>query len=321
MRISIALCTYNGEKYLASQLESFVAQTRLPDEMIVCDDQSTDHTLNILNDFASKAPFPVHVYINEQRLKSTKNFERAIGLCSGDVIAPSDQDDVWLPAKLARMEAEFAVDERVALVFSDAFVVDEQLQSKHYRLSQSLKFTPRLRNRLERGDAFGVLLKQNFVSGMTMAFRARYVPVALPISSLWVHDGWIALTLSLYGQIRFIEEPLILYRQHANNQIGTSMRSLAGWVMYSLQAGSQGLFHALENYKAFKAHALELNDIPGKDEVIRLLSEKIAHLDVRANLPGNRLRRILPIFHEFVTQRYRHYSSGGMFAIARDILR
>src|SRR5215207_2518174 len=100
VRISIALCTYNGEQYLQQQLDSFVAQSRPPDELVVCDDRSTDRTVPIVEDFAKRAPFRVELVINETNLGSTRNFEKAIGLCTGDIIFLADQDDVWLPEKL-----------------------------------------------------------------------------------------------------------------------------------------------------------------------------------------------------------------------------
>ena len=84
-RISIALCTYNGASFLEAQLESYQTQTRLPDELIACDDGSTDATGDILAAFARRARFPMRVHANPARLGATKNFEQAIGLCSGDL--------------------------------------------------------------------------------------------------------------------------------------------------------------------------------------------------------------------------------------------
>src|SRR5690349_17434303 len=121
MRISIALCTYNGGPFLAEQLASYVQQTRLPDELVVCDDCSSDNTMAILRDFAARAPFAVRLHQNAANLRSTRNFEQAIRLCTGDVIALSDQDDVWLPEKLERMERTLAADPEISLVFSDAW--------------------------------------------------------------------------------------------------------------------------------------------------------------------------------------------------------
>src|SRR5437588_7313199 len=106
-RISIAMCTYNGARFLREQLDSFAAQSRLPDEVVICDDGSTDGTADIVRTFASGAPFPVHFHVNEPRLGITRNFERAAGLCTGSIIFFSDQDDVWLPDKLDRFAEAF----------------------------------------------------------------------------------------------------------------------------------------------------------------------------------------------------------------------
>src|SRR5580658_5936011 len=91
-RISIAMCTYNGSPFLDEQLQSIVSQRRLPDEMVICDDGSSDKTISILRDFAGLATFPVQVFRNEKRLGPAKNFEKAISHCGGDIIILSDQD-------------------------------------------------------------------------------------------------------------------------------------------------------------------------------------------------------------------------------------
>src|SRR5688572_14133745 len=99
-KFSVAMCTYNGARYLKEQLDSFTVQTRLPDELIVCDDGSSDETCQIVSTFAASAPFTVRLEVNQQTLGSTQNFAKAIQLCRGDLIALCDQDDVWLPGKL-----------------------------------------------------------------------------------------------------------------------------------------------------------------------------------------------------------------------------
>src|SRR5215217_2190591 len=101
MRISIAMATYNGAGYLQEQLESFLSQTRQPDELIVCDDGSGDATLDILERFRQSVPFAVQIHRNETRLGFTKNFEKALLKCSGDLVFLSDQDDVWFAPKVA----------------------------------------------------------------------------------------------------------------------------------------------------------------------------------------------------------------------------
>ena len=179
--VSVAMCTYNGARYLHEQLDSILTQTRVPDELIVCDDGSTDATLKILDEFNKKAQFSVKIYCNVTRLGSTKNFEKAIALCAGNVIVLSDQDDVWLPEKLERIEQAFVVHPNAGYVFSDALVVDEELRSLGYTMWGQALFTNRERRRFETGHQIEILLKHNVVTGATMAFRKGLKKLILPI--------------------------------------------------------------------------------------------------------------------------------------------
>jgi glycosyltransferase involved in cell wall biosynthesis len=99
-KISVAMCTYNGSRFIADRLTSMLAPQRLPDELVVCDDHSSDGTAEKLYTFKARAPFPVRVLVNGRNLGSTKNFEKAISLCEGDIIALSDQDDIWAVNRL-----------------------------------------------------------------------------------------------------------------------------------------------------------------------------------------------------------------------------
>lgn len=108
MRVSVAMCTYNGARFLPAQLESLASQTLVPDELVVVDDGSTDDTESLVREFAGRVPFAVHFHANPQRLGVTRNFEKAMRLCSGDIIFPADQDDVWDKNKIALMLGPFA---------------------------------------------------------------------------------------------------------------------------------------------------------------------------------------------------------------------
>ena len=119
---------------LPEQLASIAAQTRQPDELVVCDDGSSDATPQIVEDFASLVAFPVRFFRNPKNLGSTKNFEQAIGLCTGDLIALCDQDDIWLPEKLARQAEMLERDASLGGVFSDAELVDDRSQPIGKRL-------------------------------------------------------------------------------------------------------------------------------------------------------------------------------------------
>src|SRR5262245_1278028 len=165
LSFSVALCTYNGARFLPEQLESIGSQSRQPDELIICDDGSTDNTVAIVKSFAREAPFPVRLEVNPTNLGSTKNFELAISRCGGDVIALSDQDDIWQADKLVQMERVLRQTPSAGAIFSDADVVDEQLAPLGYKLWDRYGFTKTRRRHLIAGHAFRVLLDQNAVTG------------------------------------------------------------------------------------------------------------------------------------------------------------
>ena len=160
MRLSVALCPHNGEKYLAEQLASIRDQSRPPDELVVCDDMSSDRSPQIAREFATTVSFPVRVEVHEQNLGSTWNFARAISLCTGDGIVLADQDDIWLPHKLATLERALTADSTIGLVFSDAEVVGENLEPLGYRLWEAIQFRPREQARFRRGEVFEWLLRR-----------------------------------------------------------------------------------------------------------------------------------------------------------------
>src|SRR6266851_3311364 len=135
MNISIAMCTYNGERFLQQQLDSIAQQTLLPAELVVCDDGSTDRTIEILEDFASSAPFAVRIHRNETNLGYRANFMKCAMFCSGDFIAFCDQDDVWRPDKLARQIDHFK-NPTVLLSGHRAALIDETGKQLPGTLSQ-----------------------------------------------------------------------------------------------------------------------------------------------------------------------------------------
>ena len=116
-RISVAMCTYNGERFLAQQLVSIAQQSRPPDELVVCDDGSTDRTVAMIREFAVSVRYPVRVFENEHNLGVAANFERAIRLCEGNLIALADQDDIWYPIRLERSEQELTAHPEAGLIF------------------------------------------------------------------------------------------------------------------------------------------------------------------------------------------------------------
>src|ERR1700733_10400793 len=174
------MCTFNGERFLRQQLESIAGQTRLPDELVACDDCSSDSTIEILREFARGASFSVRIVSNSTTLGSTRNFEKAISLCERDFIALCDQDDIWQPNKLNRLQEVFA-DPLIGGAFSDAEIIDADGRAAGRRLWQLHKFTFREPDDLRRMAAVRLLLKHDVVTGATLMFRASLRHLLLPI--------------------------------------------------------------------------------------------------------------------------------------------
>jgi hypothetical protein len=336
VEISVAMCTYNGAGYVREQLESIAAQSRPPDELVVCDDNSDDATPEILREFASASPLPVRLRFNERRLGSTKNFEKAIGLCGGDVIALSDQDDYWLPQKLARVEAALSSSPEVGMVFSDAEVVDDGLRPLGYSIWQYLQVGREERESVRAGNAFDLFFSRNAAVGATMAFRSSFRELILPIPGefnlsrgggrILIHDGWIALLISATAGVSVIDEPLVKYRQHSGQQVGAkSPREAAasgGGVEALRAAVSRQNFYSAEigQLEAVRERLAARVPAAACAAALSKLESKIAHLRARAEMPERRSRRLPRVLREVLTLRYHLYSNGVRSA-AKDLFK
>ena len=157
MRISIALCSWNGAIFLREQLASLAGQSRLPDELIVCDDGSTDETATVVERFTSSSPFPVRLFRNPTRLGTVKNFEQAIAKCGGEIIFLCDQDDVWHREKIAAVSHAFEHDDELAALFTNARQIDESGAVMERSLWDHIGFSQRERRLVSRGRALDVL--------------------------------------------------------------------------------------------------------------------------------------------------------------------
>lgn len=320
MKISIALCTYNGEKFLSKQLESFLKQSRLPDELIICDDLSKDATIEIIEDFAKNSPFEVKLFRNEKNLGSTKNFEKAISLCTGDIIFLSDQDDIWLPEKIAKIEEIFLENAEVGLIFSNAEIIDEKDQTLHQNLL-SLTFGKEERDR----DFFEILVRQNVITGATLAFRSKFRKDFIPIPNdlVMIHDGWISLVIASKAKVYLLDENLIKYRKHENQQIGVVYKTGNENRQEEFSASIEqrklyikNMEKMLEIFPKFPIFEPRINEI--KEIIKQAIVEKkelLEHHKARLNLPKNKLKRLSPIFRELKTKRYHTFSNGVKSAI------
>lgn len=313
---SIALCTYNGETFLREQLDSFVAQTVLPAELVVVDDLSSDSTVRIAEEFSTHAPFPVRIVQNEERLGPGANFFKALALCSSPIVFFSDQDDVWKPEKIQRTIQAF-VDDSVMSVASNATVVGTSLTSQGRTLWQAMGFELNAAQSTDTNVFEHLLRRGNFVAGMTMAVRREFSLAQTPLPSPWLHDGWLAITAAAVGGLRLVHEELSLYRQHEKNVIGVPRLSI-------LQ---------VKKLLGLTTKRIDLNDAYDQAEVAlqrlspflsatqrSFLEGRRSHLQVRLSLPAFRPARLPRIFAQVFGGEYNKYSAG-LLGAARDLLR
>jgi len=227
MTVSIALCTYNGEKYIREQIGSFLRQTVPPEEIVVRDDGSTDSTLAIIGELKEKNPsVRWDIAANGRKLGSSRNFEGAIAACSGDVIFLSDQDDRWKEDKIGRTLEVF---ERsgCGAVFTDADLVDGNGALLKGTLLDYTFFKEKIRKSFRKEDLlYWSLMLGNIMTGATIAVSRSYLPALLPFKlegkhKLW-HDGWIGFSLMGANKVEYLDERLISYRIHTTQQVGIS---------------------------------------------------------------------------------------------------
>lgn len=306
MKTSVALCTYNGERYLAEQLASIAAQTHPVDEIVLCDDGSTDSTLAIAQYFQAQG-LPLHLYHNSENLGFVRNFAKAITHCTGDIIFLCDQDDCWYPPKVATMLKAFAESMEVLLVFSDGDLVDSKAKSLECRLWQALPSQP------TPYPTFHHLLNNDWITGAACAFRKQLIPLVLPFPSCdWVHDAWLGVIASIHGKVTALPTPLIAYRQHNNNQIGLPPPNLHQHLQKISRLISTPHAETAEKYAPL------LIRLPPNHSLQPFLAGKLRHLQRRQPVSGKMLSIFKGIALEIGNRGYWHYANGWK-SIMRDV--
>ncbi len=318
LEISVALCTYNGAAYLDRQLASIASQDCLPDELVVCDDGSSDETPAMVRQFAETAPLTVRLKINQKNLGVAGNFSKAIGLCQGDLIVMADQDDMWRKNKVGQLKRRFEQNPAVAFAFSDAALVDGQGKPLDETLWKALRFSARDRTRMSSGQAFDVLLTRNFVTGATMAFRSDFKDILLPIPAGWIHDGWIAILLSALAPCELIPEPLIEYRQHAHQQIGGQTLTFFRQLQIARQQDSEYFRMIADNFALVRDRLEQFRPRLSDERCLTALDEKVRHFQAKSRMREIGTWRLPTILQELLTGRYRRYSFGWK-SVAQDV--
>ena len=314
-KISVALCTYNGEKYLQHQLESIKNQTLGIHELIVCDDGSKDQTISILEDFKTHVNFPIEIHVNSSNLGSSKNFEKCIQLCTGDIVFLCDQDDWWYEEKVERQIGFFKAHPEIDAVFSNAVMVDQKGIPTGNTSFDQIEFYPEMQTKWNLGHAFEMLLKGYVVTGATLVIRKKICAEVFPVPEIipeLIHDGWISLYLSRQQKIGFISDPLIQYREHASQQVGLQGKeptiTLKDRFLRSRENKLARLQKKFDDAKALFNYfsALPLLD----NHTTEKIKDRMLHYQMRSQLPSNRIKRFLPIVNHIINGDYKLHDGG-----------
>lgn len=224
--VSVAMATYNGARFLESQLASIAAQARLPDELVVCDDRSSDETMEIVERFASRAPFDVRVVRNPERLGFAENFLQAARLSRGDLIAWSDQDDVWMPEKLALCARELESDDGVLLAVHASRMGERMRHGRPaVRAATGEWLGPATARRVRRRTVYtptSLPLATRF-PGRSSLMSRRVLDIADTLATrlpgvmdefMGHHDVWIGFVAGAIGKVVILPDALVHYRLH-----------------------------------------------------------------------------------------------------------
>ena len=323
-RISVALCTHNGAAFIADQLRTIADQTVVPHEVVISDDASTDDTRGILEAFIDElgedSGIRVTLLLNPVSVGVTRNFEKALLACTGDLIALCDQDDLWHPDRVARALRAFEDNPGLDLVNSNARLVDARGVDLGLTLFDALRFSPRERNETRPDEIFDSLLRRNVVTGATAMIRRDLLALAAPIPEPWLHDEWLAIIAAslVDGGIGTVVEPLIDYRQHGTNQIGARKLGVRERFAKLVEPRRGRNDYLLARSLVLRERLVELGDRVNRAALVES-AHKVEHQSVRAGLPVRRVARAVPIIRELSSGRYMRYSRGIADAL-RDLV-
>lgn len=307
--LSVALTTYNGCPFIGPQLESIAAQTRPPDEIVIGDDQSNDGTPLVAERFAVTSAIPTHLQRNAARLGIARNFEHVVRRCSGEIVVFADQDDVWMPHRLAAIEAALRAEPDALGVFSNGLFIDERGAALPGTLFDKCAFDTDARLRFRADGAVAELVRRNVVTGATLAVRRSALLPLLPFDGFWPHDYYMALGLSVLGRLLVIEEPLIHYRRHARQHIGFPAKSWRG--VLQLVRGQSAAACAQESlaFEQLRQRLIALG-VDARAPVIEVLDGKRRLLAQRAEMRTWRRRAPALMWRGLREGGYRNFSIG-----------
>jgi glycosyltransferase involved in cell wall biosynthesis len=319
--VSVALCTYNGARYVGEQVRSVLEQSRPAAELVIADDGSTDGTLDVIEatiaDYRHRHPGTVpvvRVLDGPPPRGVAANFGRALSACTGDLIALSDQDDVWHPDRLERLVAAFDELPDATLLHGDARLIDAEGADLGTTLFATLGVSAEERARVASGRAYDALLRRNLATGATTILRASVRDQALPIPPDWIHDEWLAIVASVTGRVAIVDAPLTDYRQHGANQIGARRPTIPDLLSRLREPREPRNSRLLRRAETLVVRLRGLAGVSAAD--LAAAEQKLEHERRRSALPRVRAARVGRVLRAARRGDYARFGLG-----AKDVLR
>ena len=298
MKISVAFIIYNGAKYLLTQLDSILAQTHKVDEIIVCDDASSDNTKEILEEYKNKHPNVFFIHYNPKNIGPTKNIEKAIQACTGDIILLADQDDFWEIGKVANIIQWFEENPTMNGVFTNGSLMNSngELDNK-YALWDAMSFPYKTikNNELNNNLKLYINTVENCVTGATLAIRNNlvFLKESFPVIKHLVHDRWLAINLAETNTLGILEEKLIRYRIHSEQAIGGMTENIEKYIELNtnLLEGKPNINNSIKSFKDFRyiLYKIEI-DLKIQNEISKIETKRFDNTNYIAILKSKHKR-------------------------------
>lgn len=314
MKISVALAAYKGEKFIGEQIASLLEQTLLLDEIVITDDSPDELTEKAVKKFSDPR---IRYFRNDKQLGVNRNFERAISLCSGEIIFLCDQDDVWKKDKIEKMVNALEKDPDADGVFCNSTVVNSELKPLGFDLWQMRGFSEKMQRRFLAGKQLDVFLKRVTCSTHNIALRRRILEKALPFSELgpFYSDTWFGLLIAAVSKWVLTDKELTLYRVHGDNLSAPELAGFTAQMQLSRNARKKNSIAAtavLADELLFRLPENTPENIRGK------LTGFARHYTIRNGYSRHFFIRIFQVAAEIFSCRYSCYSNGWK-SIAADL--
>lgn len=312
MKISVALCSYNGEKYIEQQLNSILNQSVSIDEIIVCDDGSTDNTVDIVKRVLSEASVSYRIEINEQSLGVAKNFLKALKLTTGQYVFTCDQDDVWNIDKVKTFLCE-AERTKKDLYFSNGNLIDSDGNALGNTLWEAYGI---YYNVIIRSSLIHTLVKKTLATGAAMMVSRELIDMINSIPENWLHDEWFAIVAALKNSMQPINSLTFDYRQHGKNVVGAKKRTFL-----------EKMNVWLSNYKNLNqirgnnyARSCAVSSVAQNTEYAEITTRSRQFWETLVNLPNlSRIKGFFVVLKMFLRGEYSVFYTG-IRGFIRDII-